>query len=180
MRKQERILVVTLILLILPILAPGMITPAYAEQSPDVLVRQSEENEVDTNGDFAIALKDEPVPLVSGAASGGWALFNLIFTIIGIVTAIIISIHVLVKKQRALTDKNVKSGSIKPLQFLLAPFFAIAGITLFMLTQDVRTTMIIADGLTIAHATIFLCTILSSVMVYRNEKYGDDELQRDF
>jgi len=180
MRKQDRVLVVTLILLILPILAPGMMPPACAAgQLPDVLMQQSEEDVVDTSGDFAEVLGDEPVPLASGAAPGGWALLNLIFTIAGTAVALFISFYILVKKQRVLSGDNVKSGSVRPLQFLLTPFFAIAGITLFALTQDVDTVMIVADGLTIAHATIFICTILSSVIVYRNEKYGNDELLED-
>jgi len=169
----------TLLLLIIPVLVPGIITLAYTCQSQNSLIQQSEEDAVDTGGDFAVVLKDEPMPLASGAAPGGWALLNLLFTIAGTIMAFAISIYVLVKKQRALSGENAKSGNFKPLQFLLAPFFAIAGIILFALTQDISTKMITADGLTIAHATIFICTVLSSIIVYRNEKYGDDDLLKD-
>ena len=199
MKKHERILVVAFIFLILPILVNAVIIPASAEQSPGILVPQSdspvldvlvqspdvlvlqsdtpvmqdEENEVDTSGDYAVVLRDEPVPLAAGADPVGWALLNLLFTIAGTIMALVICIHVLAKKQRALSDDKVKSGKIKPLQFLLAPFFAVAGIVLFALTQDVGTRMIASDGLTVAHATIFICTVLSSVTVYRSEKNGD-------
>ena len=178
MRKQARKLATILLLLIIPVLVPGIITLAYAEP-PDILIRQYEDNEVDTSGDFAVALKDEPVPLSSVAAPRGWSFLNLLFTFAGIVVALFISFYIFAKKRRALANDNVKSGRVTPLQFLLAPFFAIAGMALFALTQDLSTTMITADGLTIAHVTIFICTLLSSIMVYRSEKYGNDELQQD-
>jgi len=179
LKKQKGKLAAVLLLLVITVLASSMITLAYAEQTPEVLVRQYEDKEVDTSGDFAVVLKDGTVPMSSIAAPGGWSYLNLIFAFAGAVTALVICIHILAKKQRVLTRKNIKSGDIKPLQFLLAPFFAIAGIILFTFTQDLNATMITADELTIAHATIFICTLLSSIMVHRREKYGDDDLQKD-
>jgi len=172
-------------LLLVLVMALSMLTTALAVSPQENPPLPNEPPVIDTSSDIArvldeahdetIIIEDEEVPLAPGVNQGGWALLNLLFSIAGAVLALVMSFRVMTKKYTDVADEDEKGGRNKMLLTLSTPLLAATGIALFILTQDTGARMIMVDGLTAAHAMIFVCAVLSSILVIRNESDEDSD-----
>jgi len=128
-----------------------------------------------------------------------WALVNLILSIIGIISAVIVTIAVLLQrkqKQKTLpeqeqkkdskgqyaakqnqkdtkntnnTEKTEKKQSKHRLFWLLiSAILSIAGIIVFILTEDVTLPMVLVDKWTIVNAIILLAELIAIALTFRH------------
>jgi uncharacterized membrane protein len=150
----------------------GTAIPLGFDASLSTQDAQSEEDEED---EVIIYIEERPLPLVLWS-EGTWALWNLILSLAGAALALMTGIRVLMKKREEKDAENIyaeKSEKKKcsRLFFILAtPLLAIVGILLFILTQDMRLTVIMTDWWTPVHVVLFAGGIFSYVFAYRNEK----------
>jgi len=163
-------------------MALGMLTPALANSSSEYPPPPGEPLPIDTSGDIArvldephdeIVIIEEPeVPLASGVTQGTWALWNLILSVSGGFLALMMSILGLMKMKYEPDHQHYNRGWLP--MVIAVPVLALIGVLLFAITQDMSTTMVMTDGLTIAHAALLAVGILCYIMSLRRERDEDD------
>ena len=102
-----------------------------------------------------------------------------------------LGVRVLIKKKREKEDRELEGANVQEVKtsdeyeedekqkrsrlllILATPFLAIVAIILFILTQDMTLPMIMIDWWTLAHAILFVGTVLCYIFAYRNEKDED-------
>lgn len=134
--------------------------------------------------DFSTLVVEIPLAPLNGIES--WSLLNLILAIAGIALVIMVGVKSLKKKKHEKKDGKQheapygdverKENTYVRLAFILAvPLLALAGIAVFLLTQDIMLPMVITDWWTLTHAILLVCGILSYILAYKRDKgeYGD-------
>jgi hypothetical protein len=102
-----------------------------------------------------------------------WALLNLILAALGILSAAATAIYGLARKKYDGYDFRHKRD-----KWLLAGVLAgIAGIALFIITQNIRHLMVLVDLWTIAHAALFAAAVTCSVLAVRKRKRGHGDYE---
>jgi len=124
-------------------------------------------------------------PPSTGLFNGNaWALWNLIISIAGVVMAIMMGIRILMKKRRekydskdgeALFEDDEKTKRNRFMLILAVPFLAVAGINLFILTQNIRLIMILIDLWTPVHIILFTGEVLCYVFAFKRKKDEADK-----
>ncbi|MCL1970703.1 MAG: DUF5979 domain-containing protein [Candidatus Bathyarchaeota archaeon] len=134
-----------------------------------------------------------PAPTGSPSIGGeddlqGWALFNLMLSIIGVILAIIVVIVCLLlplmKKQKD-EQKNIKNVTIptqnnrqesekqqkqhRKLWLITTLAMGIAGIIVFFLTEDMKLPMILIDKWSIVNAVILLVEIIAIAFTFKRK-----------
>jgi uncharacterized repeat protein (TIGR02543 family) len=114
-----------------------------------------------------------------------WALVNLVLSIAGLILAIAIGICVLLqhkKKQKKTTQPNnnesqpnnkenqKQKSQHRNLWLAVALAMGIAGIIVFLLTEDMSRTMTLVDGWTIVNVIIFAVQIIAIAFVFKHQK----------
>jgi len=147
-----------------------------APPKPDTPIQQTVEEET-------IFILDDLPPSAIRNTVGAWALMNLILGIAGILLAITMGVRVQIKKRHEKKDKkhggtydgeDEKRKHRRLLLILSVPFLAIAGIVLFILTQDMRLTMILIDLWSPVHTILFGGEILCCIYAYKRKKDEDN------
>ena len=172
--------------------APVTATPADVETPDDLIEIPDEETplaappaddaqeESDEDEVASIIIDDPDVPLALIGETGAWALWNLILSIAGVVLAIMVGVHLLIRKRNDEKDDteecdvDEEKRRSRVLFVLAIPILAIIGIILFILTQDMRLPMIMIDWWTLAHAILFVVAIISYLLAFRTEKRNND------
>ncbi|MCL2476226.1 InlB B-repeat-containing protein, partial [Candidatus Bathycorpusculum sp.] len=131
-----------------------------------------------------------------------WALVNLILGIVGLILAIIVVICVLLKKkqkqkkeqdeqkasesQNSAEHKNERTDDEKTkkqkqhqILWLLSFILGIAGIIVFLLTENTSLPMALVDQWTIVNAIIFIVEIIAITLLIFNRKKKDDSKEDD-
>jgi len=137
------------------------------------------------------------VPLVAPSIyTGSWALWNLLFSIVGAVLALMIGLRVLIKKRQEDNEgieytmrsdvrssdeyaEDEKQKRSRLLLILAIPILAIVGCILFILTQDMRLPMTMIDRWTLAHAILLVGAIISYIFAFRKDKDEDSDSDSD-
>jgi len=128
------------------------------------------------------------IPLFSQNGEPVWALVNLIFSILGTVIAGIFTARALLQKRKDTRKKleNIdaagtpaeKKGKFRMFCLSVANLAAVAGIFLFLLTNDMRNPMVWLDAWSPLHTVIFAVGAVSALLILRQKKDkgngGDD------
>jgi len=133
------------------------------------------------------------IPLYGGSDGlrNVWALLNLIMCIVGIVLGIVTGSHTLaVSKYERDESKN---GDVledeeddrkdynkrRMIWFIITFTMAIAGIVVFMLTEDMRLPMVLVDRWTIVNALILAVEILAVIFCLKRKDHINDKEEED-
>jgi len=145
------------------------------------------------NGDMGLMITDQNLPLFSGVQDGyGWALLNLLLCLSGIVMAIVAAMRIAELKKRSaggfsvtpdielskesdkgLSDvpdkvyKNKEQSRRVHVLILLTIALAVAGLVLFLLTQDMFKLMALTDSWSIALALVFIAELIAFIFLQR-------------
>jgi len=153
--------------------------PAESEEAVFDDTEEPEENDDDEN----IVIRDEVTPLAIRSRQMAWALWNLILSLAGIVLALMMCIRLLIKirhehkynKQGEVHhDENERDRRKRLLLILVIPLNALAGVYLFITTQDIRLFMIMIDWWTLAHVVLLTGAILCYIFVLKRDKDEED------
>jgi uncharacterized repeat protein (TIGR02543 family) len=124
-------------------------------------------------------------PSDGGESLAVWALVNLILSIIGVILAVLMTICVLLQKkqkQKGEQKKTIKGPYVGEcveeqkqkkrltLWLLVTVALGIAGIIVFLLTEDVSRTMALVDKWTIINVVIFAVEIIAIALHTRVQK----------
>ncbi|MCL2150333.1 MAG: hypothetical protein FWH51_05380 [Dehalococcoidia bacterium] len=93
-----------------------------------------------------------------------WALLNLILSVLGALLALAGLVWALIRKN--------KEKKIRPLWLLMAAILGIAGVVVFIVTQDVSLNMAWVDVWTIVNALILVLGLISLILAFKRE--GDE------
>jgi len=133
-----------------------------------------------------VTIEDEDPPLDPGTGRKAWALWNLILTIAGVLLALLMGLRILLKKRErdeeykrnetyARDDDDSRERRGRLILILALPILAFIAIILFILTQDIRLPMVLADRWTFTHLIIFVCSLLCYIFAYRRNKDEEDD-----
>jgi hypothetical protein len=116
---------------------------------------------------------DKVPPVDDGAGASGWALINLILAAIAAALALVALIRVIGARRR--TETAISALGI----FMLAVSLvvAVAGIVIFIVTEDMSSKMIMTDEWTIWQAVLAVIAVVGSVFARngRDEKKVSEE-----
>jgi uncharacterized repeat protein (TIGR02543 family) len=118
-----------------------------------------------------------------------WALVNLILSIAGLILAIAIGIYTLLqhkKKQKQTQTNNTQTqtdntetqkqkSQHRNLWLAVTLAMGIAGISAFLLTEDLSRTMTLVDKWTIVNVIIFAAQIIAIVFTFKRKKNNNTE-----
>ena len=125
---------------------------------------------------------DESAHVINGDART-WALWNLIMCIACIFLATMAGIRTVVIMKRVecdyititeYSDDKEKKKCVRLLFLSIIPINAIAGVYLFIITQDIKLTMIMIDWWTTAYAILLAGGIFSYIFAFTREKDEED------
>lgn len=124
------------------------------------------------------AINENTVPLI-GQDGNGWALLNLILTIAGLVLAAMISIMAIYRKVK--DDDEIKYNETydeyyeehKRSSLILiigAIVLSLAGLVLFIFTEDMSKQMVLMDIWTVFNAIIFAAEVIAAAFAFRTKR----------
>jgi len=155
---------------------------SITDEEPPLESLQTEITDASTPlGGLSFTVGGKEIPVFGAIGQQTWSLFNLLFTIAGLITAAFVAIRVLKQKRQEENDENMQhigaDSMTQKINFrhirlaagILAP---VAAILVFLLTQDVTLQVALMDRLTIVHAILFAVTIAAAVPV---KKDNEDE-----
>jgi hypothetical protein len=113
-------------------------------------------------------VEDSRIPLFGFPGSLSWALANLIICIAGAILAGVTALRFM-RKRRDVQDEQIFRDTEKeedgrrrrPVWLILTIVFAVAGVILFILTQDMRNPMVVFDIWTIVNVAIFVAELIA-------------------
>jgi len=109
------------------------------------------------------------IPLNGGTINNYvWALANLILWILGIVAAVITII-------RALRKENER----RPLWVAIAGIMGVAGLVVFLLTENMKNPMVLFDNWTILNAIIFVVGLIGAILAIRRKEQDSAGQEHD-
>jgi uncharacterized repeat protein (TIGR02543 family) len=132
-----------------------------------------------------------------------WALVNLILSVVGLILAIIVLICVLLKKKqkqkkeqdeqtapknqnsaehkedKPTDDEKTKKQKQHQTLWILSFILGIAGIIVFLLTENTSLPMALVDQWTIVNAIIFIVELIAIALLIFNRKKKDDRKEDD-
>jgi len=105
-----------------------------------------------------------------------WALINLVLSIIGIILAIIVLVAyiLLPRKQK---QKKQQQRQSRLLWLLLTIILGIAGIVLFLLTEDWTLNMVWVDRWSIVNAIIFIMEVIAITLTFKHAKKANKKTE---
>ncbi|MGI6153629.1 MAG: InlB B-repeat-containing protein [Christensenellaceae bacterium] len=135
----------------------------------------------------SVRIGDEEAPLY-GTEAGVWALINLISCIIGGALAVCILVIALVRrKKRQDGDEDAKyyrnnkqeqeeqKKILRPVWLIVGIVLGVVGIIVFLLTEDMRNQMVLADGWTALMLVLLAAEIVGSVFAFKRNKKNEDD-----
>jgi preprotein translocase subunit SecG len=156
--------------------SPSVPTPSPSPVSPSPSV-----------GPEPSVVVPEPLPV--------WALMNLVLSVAGVILAAIVMVYVLLRKKK--TQKQTSERKDAPyvvaynreksedkkqkqhmnIWLVTTLVMAIAGVVVFLLTEDMSRTLAMVDNWTIVHVAIFIVEIIAIVFTFKRKdaKGGDQE-----
>ncbi|MCL1853704.1 MAG: InlB B-repeat-containing protein [Peptococcaceae bacterium] len=139
--------------------------PAQTAKSPIEMIKESNVP--------VISIGNNEIPLVGLPGVMVWALVNLILCVLGVILAIITLNRVIIKKRQ--DDDNEKQRKTRKTFLIITAVLAVAGVILFLLTEDMRNLMVLLDAWTIVSLVIFVAEIIGVVFVFKRSKNKDND-----
>lgn len=139
-------------------------------------------------------INEEETPTMRHSANNSWALWNLILSIAGATLAFLMGIRALIRKRQknkeyeqqyetvyAINKDEEQEGKKRGRLILIheVPLLAIVGFATFMITQDMRLTMVLIDWWTLAHAILLTGGVFSYIFACKKKKDQDNSLDND-
>jgi len=162
-------------------------------EDPPTIITPDEPVPLDGGNIPGFVIGDNFVPLFGGfgGAKNVWALLNLIMSIIGIILGIATGLRAMLIHKRE--QDEAKRGEMfreeedrrrvyykRRFIWLIITFvMAVAGIVVFILTEDMRLPMVLVDRWTIVNAIILAVEIVAVVFCIRRRKDTDDDYDED-
>jgi len=186
----------------LPLPDPVIVTPVQPDlKEQDRVVAEIYPPQVESE----VYVLPEDIPLIGIGNFGvmlfaptgmpSWALLNLIMTILGLIYAAVVVIRAMIRrrkeeeKARELDDEEFIVSSrtleeeeeervdkyLRPGWLATALITAIIAVFLFLITQDMRTMMVLIDWWTLAHAIILVVEIIAVLFAFKKKRVEDEE-----
>jgi uncharacterized membrane protein len=118
-----------------------------------------------------------------------WAVVNLILAVLGVVLAVVVFVRaLLLKKMKGKDDKRNGAGSTagaerfvhRRLVWLVAVLvFAVVGVVVFFVTEDMGLSMGWVDKWTIVNAIILVVEIMAVMFVFHNKKAATNNTDKN-
>ncbi|MCL2477764.1 InlB B-repeat-containing protein, partial [Candidatus Bathycorpusculum sp.] len=122
-----------------------------------------------------------------------WALVNLLLSVTGVILAIIIIIYTLLQKKQKqkIQQKNAKNQNEtkfnneqsgdndkqrRNIWLFTAIALGIAGLIVFILTEDMTRPMALVDKWTIVNAIIFIVEIIAIALIFKRKKNNEEKV----
>jgi undecaprenyl pyrophosphate phosphatase UppP len=113
-----------------------------------------------------------------------WALVNLVLSVVGVILVVLLTVCVLLqkkkKKEKVVQEKIVKGSYVEEcteeqkkrltLWLLVSVALGIAGVIVFLLTEDLSRTMALVDRWTIVNAVILAVEIIAIALHKKTQK----------
>jgi len=159
---------------------PPAVQPASPSANPDGADSSGEDDD-----NFEIGKNSIPllfgIPLYSESGQSSWALVNLILGALGLVITVSLIVRGIQKKKRQTRGSAADRGSLpgpspesrhpaRPVWGTVAKIMGIAGVVLFLFTQDIPGTMVLLDFWTIAHLVMIAVQGIAARLMSRGEK----------
>ncbi|MDR1291822.1 MAG: InlB B-repeat-containing protein [Clostridiales Family XIII bacterium] len=129
-------------------------------------------------------IESDEIPSAGGLFSNmAWALVNLALALIGLALLAIMIVRALLRKKRededgddeyAYTDDEPETQR-RNAWLATAVIMGIAGIILFLMTEDMSKIMVLMDGWTIVNAAILAVEIIGMALAFKTGKESEDE-----
>ena len=139
----------------------------------------TEQTSESTDSALCISIGGKDVLLFAPIGTASWALANLVIAAIGVILALLISIHMIAHKRgenkkaydfnNLLRDEN-NADSYKLTSLSTAIIFCNAGVFLFIITQDMKNIMSLTNSWTPLHLIIFAVTLVNLIIVEKRLK----------
>ena len=128
--------------------------------------------------------KQEILPPPVEELESVWALANLILSMAGFILVVVVLVFMLVqqrqqknsKSQNTTTQssKQQKQQKHRKLWLIIALALSIAGILVFLFTEDMSRKMTMIDNWTIVNAIIFIAEIIALILIFKHKKDTDN------
>jgi Mg2+/citrate symporter len=116
-----------------------------------------------------------------------WAFVNLVVNVVGLILAIVVVVCMLLrrkrkeqkcKQQRCVKDQTMEmydevetqQKQRRTLWLFVAVVMGIAGIIVFLLTEDMRNPMVMVDKWTIVNVILFIVEIIAVALIFKRKK----------
>ena len=123
------------------------------------------------------------VPLFAPMGMRSWALLNLVMAILGAALATFLAVRALFRRRSdnrldmahapddfiEFEDEN-RNSPHRPVWLAVAFITGLLGILLFVLTQDMRSMMVLMDVWSIAHVLLLAAGVAATVLVTKRQK----------
>lgn len=119
--------------------------------------------------------------LVSSFMQSTWALLNLVIVILGVLMAVVTVIRAASKKNRnaasvsTLEQEAKQEHRVRLFSLVATPALAVFGIVLFLLVEDMRNPMVIANAWTIFFGMLIMAA--TTCFVFANKKFHAEQEQ---
>ena len=121
--------------------------------------------------------KQEILPPPVEELESVWALANLILSITGFILVVVVLVFMLVQQKQQKNNKSQnttlqssKQQKQRKLWLIIALALSIAGILVFLLTEDMSHKMTMIDNWTTANAIIFIAEIIALTLIFKHKK----------
>jgi len=160
-------------------------------EGPQTVVTTDEPVPLDSGGVPGFVIGDTFVPLFGGfdGMMSVWALMNLVMSIIGIILGIVTGIRAMILHKHE-QDESMRGELFREeeerrrlyykrrFKWLIAVFaMAVAGIMVFIFTQNIRLPIVLVDRWTIVNALILTVEIIAVVFCIRRRRDTDDDYE---
>jgi uncharacterized repeat protein (TIGR02543 family) len=130
-----------------------------------------------------------------------WAIVNLMLSIVGLIFAIFVVLYVLLQKrqkrqkQQQKTAKSQNTATVhsrneqndeqqqrkqhRKLWLITAVIMGIAGVIVFILTEDMNNPMVLIDRWTIVNAIIFIVEIMAIIFTFKRKKKNNQNSKQE-
>ena len=145
-------------------------TPTPVEQEVEPIIESEPVVEPEPTVE-PVEIPDKPTPQV--APIGSWALFNLICTILTGISTILTALFFKRKEKKEDDNENdvtIKNSYLKPLSSIV---LSVATIWLFIITEDMRLSMVIFDKF--SPIMFILLVIGLMIMLLKNKKEKENQ-----
>jgi uncharacterized repeat protein (TIGR02543 family) len=159
----------------------GLNTEVVAEPKEPSSAAADKAAVVQAARDAGIPILPGGVPLYAPENFGTWALLDLVLAVLGVVLAAIMLVNYLARKRSEedlVNDGRLSElGGRKRFRFLVLGFaFAIAGVVIFFLTQDMSLPMVLVDKWTVVLAILFGAEIVFSNRLNRADEDEEEAI----
>jgi NADH:ubiquinone oxidoreductase subunit 3 (subunit A) len=152
---------------------------------PPTIIVSAEEPKAAPPKKEIVDIDEGDAPLSAPDAIPTWALVNLILALVGILLAVVAIIRAQLRKKEKREDEEVvyeneneneeREKKLRVQWLVLTIIASIAGIIVFVLTEDMRNLMIYVDRWTIVNAIILAIVTIGYALAFKTRKDEKDE-----